>query len=141
MTTRSTSYRLDPDVKRRLAEQAQREGVSERALVERLVSEGLDVLHHPGIVYRDGRSGRRAGLAAGPDVWEVMSALRGTTGAPEQRVAALAEQFGLHPRHIRVAVDFAAAHRARIESEVDANEAAAEREQLAARQRDDLLAG
>jgi hypothetical protein len=33
---------------------------------------------HPGIVFRDGPTGRRAGLAAGPDVWEVVSALRST---------------------------------------------------------------
>jgi hypothetical protein len=140
MTTRSTSYRLDPEIKSRLEQQAAAEGISERALLERLVGEGLDILHHPGIVYRDGRTGRRAALAVGPDVWEVISALRYTTGSPEERVAALAEQFDLHPRHIRVAIDFAAAHRGMIEAEIAANDAAAERARAAARQRDDLLA-
>jgi hypothetical protein len=111
MTTPSTSYRLDPDVKRRLEQQAAGEGISARALLERLVSEGLDVLNYPGIVYREGRTGRRAALAVGPDVWEVVSALRYTTGTPEERVADLAQQFDLHPRHIRVAINFAAAHR------------------------------
>jgi hypothetical protein len=133
MATRSTSYRLDPEIKQRLEEQAAAEGISERALLERLVREGLDILHHPGIVYRDGRTGRRAALAVGPDVWEVVSALRYTMGGPEERIAALAEQFDLHPRHIRVAIDFAAMHRS-------TNDAAAERARAAAHQRDDLLA-
>jgi hypothetical protein len=47
-----------------------------RALLERLVTEGLDTLHHPGIVYRDGPTGRRAALAVGPDVWEVITLIR-----------------------------------------------------------------
>jgi hypothetical protein len=50
-------------------------------------------------------------MAVGPDIWEVVSALRYTTGTDEQRVAALAEQFGLYARHIRTAIDFAAVHR------------------------------
>src|SRR5262245_65967212 len=109
--SRATSYRLDPDVKARLARQARAEGISERALIERLLAEGLDVLHHPGIVYRDGPTGRRAALAVGPDVWEVVSALRYTRGREETRVATLAEQFDLNPRNIRTAIDFAAAPR------------------------------
>ena len=63
---RATSYRLDPEIKLRLQRQAVAEGISERALTERLISEGLDTLHHPGIVYRDGTTGRRAALAVGP---------------------------------------------------------------------------
>lgn len=54
------------------------------------MAEGLDTLHHPGIVYRDGPTGRRAALAMGPDVWEIVSALRHTKGAQERRVATLA---------------------------------------------------
>jgi hypothetical protein len=64
---RTTSYRLDADVKERLQRQAAVEGISERALLERLVREGLDAVHYPGIVYRDGPTGRRAGLAVGPE--------------------------------------------------------------------------
>jgi hypothetical protein len=105
--------------------------MNERALLERLVGEGLDILHHPGIVYRDGPTGRRAALAVGPDVWEVISALRYTTGQPEERIAALAQQFDLHPRHIRVAIDFAAKYRSVIDAEVAANDAAAERARAA----------
>lgn len=132
---------MDPQVKSRLAAQARAEGISERALLERLVSEGLDTLRYPGIVYRDGPTGRRAGLAVGADVWEVISALRSTTGTDEERVEVLAEQFNLHPRWIRTAIDFAAAYREDIEAQVAANDAAAEEVRLLCEQRARLMAG
>ncbi len=69
-----------------------------------------------------------------------MSALRDTTGDEEERVAVLAEQFDLHPRHIRAAIDFAAAHRAEIDTEVAANDAAAERVREIAARRANLMA-
>lgn len=139
--SRATSYRLDPRVKDRLSRRAAEEGISERALLERLVTEGLDTLRYPGIVYRDGPTGRRAALAVGPDVWEVASALRHTDGSPEQRVAQLAEQFDVNPRHIRLAIDFAASHRERIDGEVAANDAAAEQVRVLTEQRAALMAG
>ena len=137
---RATSYRLHSEIKERLQRQASAEGISERALLERLVAEGLDTLHHPGIVYRDGPTGRRAALAMGPDVWEIVSALRHTRGAQERRVATLAEQFGLHPRHIRTAIDFAASHREEIDAQVAANDAAAEEARRLAEGRARLMA-
>jgi hypothetical protein len=140
VASRATSYRMDPGVKARLEAQAAAEGIAERALLERLVMEGLDTLQHPGIIYRDGPTGRRAALAVGPDVWEVISALRYTSGSDEERVAVLAEQFGLHTRHIRTAIDFAAAHRVVIDEQVAANDAAADRARRLAEQRASLMA-
>jgi hypothetical protein len=137
---RATSYRFHPEIKDRLQRQASAEGISERALLERLVAEGLDTLHHPGIVYRDGPTGRRAALAMGPDVWEIVSALRHTRGAQERRVVTLAEQFGLHSRHIRTAIDFAASHREEIDAQVAANDAAAEEARRLAEGRARLMA-
>ena len=138
--SRATSYRLDPVIKARLESRARSEGISERALIERLVAEGLDTLQHPGIVYRDGPTGRRPALAVGPDVWEVVSALRHTHGSEEQRVTALAEQFALHPRHLRVAIDFAALHEEEIDAQVAANDAAATEARELAERRARLLA-
>lgn len=137
---RATSYRLHPEIKLRLQRQAAAEGLSERALLERLICEGLDTLRHSGIVYRDGPTGRRAALAMGPDVWEIASALRHTRGGQERRVATLGEQFGLHPRHIRTAIDFAASHREEIDAQVAANDAAAEEARRLAEGRARLMA-
>jgi hypothetical protein len=138
--SRVTSYRIDAVIKERLADRAQRDGITERALLERLAAEGLDTTEYPGIVYRDGPTGRRAALAVGPDVWEVAYALRYTKGSDERRVAALADQFDLKPWHIRTAIDFAAAHRDEIDARVAANDAAAERVRLLAEQRAGLMA-
>jgi hypothetical protein len=128
-----------PVLKSRLEATAARERSGEHSLIDSLVSEGLDMREHVGIVFRDGPSGRRAALAVGPDVWEVVSALRYTTGTPEQRVAALSEQFDLHPRHIRVAIDYAAAHREQIDAEVRRNDIAATEAESTARSRRALL--
>lgn len=138
--SRATSYRLDPRVKDALEAQARVEGISERALLERLIQEGLATLRHPGIVYRDGPSGRRAALAAGADVWEIVSALRYTKGREGQRIAQLAEQFGVHPTQIRVALDFAAMHREEIDARVAANDAAAEQVRILSEGRAKLMA-
>lgn len=56
---------------------------------------------HPGIVFRDGPSGRRAGTAAGPDVWAVVSLLLGLRGSFEERGAAAATQAGLTEGQVR----------------------------------------
>ncbi len=140
VTSRTTSYRLDPGIKARLEGRARADGSTERALLESLVVEGLDSRDYPGIVYRDGATGRRAALAMGPDVWEIVSALRYTAGGDERRVATLAAQFDLHPRHIRTAIDFAATHRVVIDAQVVANDAAAEAARLLAESRAGLMA-
>ncbi len=114
--------------------------MSATALLERLIVEGVDVLDHPGIVYRGPTHDRRAALAAGPDVWEVVARLRELEGSEEQRIAALTEESGLHPRQIRTAIDFAAAHREAIEARIGRNELAAGASRSAAEAREALLA-
>lgn len=140
MSSRSTSFRLSDEARRRLAERADREGVSATALLERLIVEGVDTLDHPGIVYRGPTHDRRAALAAGPDVWEVVARLRELKGSEEKRIATLAEESEVHPRQIRTAIDFAAEHREQIESRIRRNEEAAAGSRRAAAEREALLA-
>ena len=64
------SVRLSDDVLRRLSDLATRTGSSVSSTMERLLDEALRREAHPGITFRDGPSGRRAGLVAGPDVDE-----------------------------------------------------------------------
>ena len=140
MARTTTSLRLTDDLRRRLAEAAEAEGTTATALIERFISEGLATAAHPGVMFRPGPSGRRAALAGGPDIWEIASALRHTKGAEARRIAALAKEFGLHPRQIAVALDYAAAHRAEIEDRIRANDRAlADAERIAA-ERERLLA-
>jgi len=136
----SVSYRLDPQLKEDLARRAHDEGISETSLVSRLIDEGLKTSAHPGIVYRDGPAGRRAAVGGGPDVWEVVVATRHTGRRGDARVGAAAEQLGVPEQLVRTAVSFAAAHPSEVETMIDRNEAAAERAQRAARERERFLA-
>ncbi len=138
--TVSVTYRLDEDLKRRVSAVAHAEGITETALVTRLLDEGLKVAAYPGIVYRDGPAGRRAALATGPDVWEVVNGVRHADGRGDARIADAAEQMGLPERLIRLAVNFAAAHPDEIEEQLRRNEEAAERARELAAERERLLA-
>ena len=135
----SISYRLDPQLKERLAQRADDQGVSETSLVTRLLDEGLKTSAHPGIVYRDGPARRRAAVAGGPDVWEIVVALRHTHERGDARVRAAAEQLDVAKQLVRTAVSFAAAYPDEVTEMIDRNEEAAERAEHAARERERLL--
>lgn len=139
MSARSTSFRISEEARARLAAQAAQEGVSATALLERLILEGIDALQHPGIVFRGPPHDRRAALAAGPDVWEVIARLRELEGDEEQRIAALAAESDLHPREIRLALDYAAAHPQDIQARIERNEAESAASRQVAQQRAALL--
>ncbi|MEV6276884.1 hypothetical protein [Nocardia sp. NPDC051832] len=106
----STSFRISDSASRRLVSRAVREGTSSTALLNRLIREGVDQLEHPGIVFRGPLHDRRAALAAGPEVWEVVARLMELDGPVEQRIVALARQSDLQDRKIRTAVAYAREH-------------------------------
>lgn len=108
-------------------------------LVERYTREGLVMDAHPGIVFKSGRSGRRAALAGGPDVWEIVDALRTTAGPEQDRVAAVADQLGIHPRQVTIALGYAADHPDEIEDRIAANQRALSRAEQAHQARQRLL--
>lgn len=62
---------------------------------------------HPGIVFRSGPAGRRAGLMSGPDVWEVVRAAVGDEKIREH----VAEEAGLTPAQVGVALRYYAEYR------------------------------
>lgn len=136
----SVSYRLDARLKEGLAARAAAEGTTESALVSRLLTEGLKTAAHPGVVYRGGPSGRRAGLAGGPDLWEVLLAVRHAPGREEEKIAGAADQMGVATHLVRLAVEFAAEYPDEIESRIAANEMAAERASRLAAERAQLIA-
>ena len=121
---KTTSLRLPEDLRDQLAVAAEQQDTTLTALVERYTREGLAIDAHPGIVFRSGPSGRRAGLAGGADVWEVVAALRATAGTEQARIIAVADQLGVHPRQVTIALGYAADHPEEIESRIAANERA-----------------
>jgi len=136
----STSFRISDATKARLTSRAAREGMTATALLGQLITEGIDQLDYPGIIFRGPAHDRRAALAAGPDVWEVVARLQELDGGEEQRISLLSAESDLHPRLIRIALDYAADHADEVRERIDRNQAMAERSHRTSQQREALLA-
>jgi uncharacterized protein (DUF433 family) len=115
---RQFSARLDAGVVDRLERRGLRSGLNKSRLAERYIDEGMRMEDHSGIVFREGPTGRRAGLAAGPDVWEVISALRSTGLTGETAIQATAEWSSLSVRQVREAIDYYNAYPAEIDARI-----------------------
>jgi hypothetical protein len=135
----STSFRISETARKGLASHAAQEGTSATALLDQLIVEGVEQRDYPGIVFRGPAHDRRAALAGGPDVWEVVGRLQELDGAEEQRISLLAAESGLHPRLIRLALDYAAEHPDDVLARVERNRAMADRSRAAAERREALL--
>jgi hypothetical protein len=137
---KSTSFRISDTARSRLAERAAQDGVTATALLDQLITEGVEQLDYPGVVFRGPAHDRRAALAAGPDVWEIVSRLQELDGTEEQRITVLSQESDLHPRLIRVALDYAAEHASEIRDRISRNRDLADRSRKTAQQRQALLA-
>jgi hypothetical protein len=72
-----SSVRFEPRVFERLsAFVAAHRDLTLSSATSRLVDEALRIREHPLITFKDGPAGRRARLVGGPDVWEVIGAIR-----------------------------------------------------------------
>src|SRR6202167_2906796 len=136
----STSFRISDAARTQLATRAAREGMTATALLDQLIVEGIDQLDYPGVIFRGPAHDRRAALAAGPDVWEIIARLQDLDGTEEQRIALLIEESDVHPRLIRIALDYAADHANEISERIGRNRAMAKRSHETAQQRQALLA-
>jgi hypothetical protein len=125
--SRPTSFRLPDDLLEQLDQEADASGTSVTSLVATLLNEGINTRRFPGIIYRDGPTGRRAGLVAGPDVWEVIRTVSASKGRGEKRLRAAADAAGLPASQVRLAVDFYSAHPTEIDERIEADDREAER--------------
>ncbi|MGH3372687.1 MAG: hypothetical protein ACRDPR_22095 [Nocardioidaceae bacterium] len=136
---RPTSFRLPEALLDRLEAESRTKGVSVTGLVAVLLDEGLKVRRFPGVVYRDGPTGRRAGLVGGPDIWEVVRDLRHAPGKGVKRIEHLAAATGLSAARIRLAADFYAEFPEEVDARVAADEQAGDRVRRQHDQRERLL--
>ena len=113
----------------RLREHARQQGSAVSSLAVRLIEEGLRMQEHPAICFRDGPAGRRAALAGGPDVVDVVSALAGGDVPVERRRTRVAEMMCLRESLVDAALAYYAEHTAEIDAEIDAREEAARKHQ------------
>lgn len=136
--TQTFSARWDADVVERLARRSELAGTNKSRLAERYVDEGTRMDEHPGTVFRGGPAGRRAALAGGPDVWEVMATLKGNKARGEKAISTTAKLLDLTDLQVHTAVRYYGAYPEEIDerikrnvAEADAAEAAWHREQAA----------
>lgn len=137
--TEQFAARLAAPVVERLRGRAARSGHSQRQLAERYIDEGMRMEDHPGIVFREGPLGRRAGLAAGPDVWEIISALKQLPARGKAAIAELAELVEVDERLIQAALDYYGEFPEEIEELIQSNEQEAARAEAAWRRQQTAL--
>jgi hypothetical protein len=140
MPTRPKTFsaRWDADVIARLDRRSELAGTNKSRLAERYVDEGTRMDAHPGIVFRAGPTGRRAALVGGPDIWELMMALKQGEETGEEAVRTTAKLLGLTELQVRTGVRYYSDYPEEIDErirrnveEADAAEAAWRREQAA----------
>lgn len=136
--TQTFSARWGVDVVDRLERRSEVAGTNKSRLAERYVDEGTRMDEHPGVIFRGGPTGRRAALAGGPDIWEIMATLKGGKARGEEAISATAELLNLTDSQVRTAARYYGALTAEIDRRIALNsedadeaEAAWQREQAA----------
>ncbi|TQN42146.1 hypothetical protein FHU33_1540 [Blastococcus colisei] len=142
--TSPRSVRLSDEVLRRLNQFATGRGASVASVMERLLDEALRREAHPGITFRDGPSGRRAGLIGGPDVDEVIRTLR-TVQEDEsderEVVDRVVHASSITPGQVRAAIAYYADHPEEIDSRIATNQRTADEREASWRRQQEILSG
>ena len=136
--SRPTSLRLPDEVRTRLDDESRRIASAPSSLAVVLIDEGLKMRRFAGIVFRDGPTGRRAGLANGPDVWEIVRDLR-HHGVDGDQISAVAEETGLAVELVDLAADYYATFPDEIDDRIAADVRAAEELRELADRRERML--
>ena len=120
-------------------------GWSRSSVINLFVDEALRMAEHPGVVFRDGPTGRRAVLMGGPDVREVIRAVRSArAGEPELDadaiVALVSANTGVPARLAETAIRYWSAYPDEIDLWIEETETFEERALRSWERRQDLLA-
>ncbi len=110
------SIRLPDETLEQLEATAEARGETRSALTQRYIDEGLRMDRHPGIVFRTGPAGHRPALAGGPDVWEVVQAVRNVEPRGDKAIAEAASWLGLAATQVRIAMEYYADYPAEIDA-------------------------
>lgn len=118
------SFRLPPELIKRIAEGAAEYGTTATALVTSILDEGIKMRRFPYIEYRPGPAGRRAALTDGPDVWEIVGRIQELDGTEGERIATLLDETALTEEQVRRALAFYAAYPDEVDARLDLEEQA-----------------
>jgi len=123
MATAPFSARLDSELVTRLKRLSAQEGLTASQLAERFIEEGVRSAELPGIVFRPGPTGRRAGLHGGPDMWEIVRDVHHARAAhARDPIGTVVGSTDLSEEQVRLAL----AYYRRFPDDVDRRMAAAE---------------
>jgi hypothetical protein len=114
----NVSVRLDDSLAERLRLRARAAGETLSDRLRRYAEEGARREEHPLVVFRDGPTGRRAGLLGGPDVWEVVMWVEDLAAEPDS-VAALVEDSTVSRSQVDAAMRYRAAYPDEIVARID----------------------
>ncbi len=121
------SARMSDAVLDRLERLSERLGQPRSRVAEQLIDEGIRLREFPGIVFRSGPTGRRAALADGPDVWEIVRGLKQARSGKGDPVELLMASSDLREEQIRLAADYYSVYPDEIDARIREDEEAATR--------------
>jgi hypothetical protein len=138
--TTPLSIRFDDRLLARLRRRASTTTATTSALAQRLIDEGLRMADHPGVVFKDGPSGRRAALAYGPDVWEIIKFVREVDERGAAALDAAGDALALDSGLVSTAVSYYGDYPEEIDAEIADADEASEKAELAWRTQRRLIA-
>lgn len=121
MASTPFSLRMPERLLAHLRRHAEMRGEPPSRAAVRLIDEGLAIEAYPGIFFQDGPAGRRPTLASGPDVWQVIDAVK-SFGTGEEAIAEAAEWLSLGHWQVRTAIRYYADHREEIDTWIRRND-------------------
>ena len=105
----NVSVRLDDALAESLRLRARAAGETLSDRLRRYAEEGTRREEHPLITFRDGPTGRRAGLLGGPDVWEIAMWVEDLAAEPDP-IATLVGEMGFTQPQIDAALRYRASY-------------------------------
>lgn len=114
----NVSLRLEDNLAQRLRLRSRAAGETLSDRLRRYIEEGVRRDEHPLITFRDGPTGRRAGLVGGPDVWEVVMWVAELSGESDP-MAVLVEESMLTRSQVDAALRYRAAYADEIDARID----------------------
>ena len=114
----NVSVRLEDGLAERLRIRARAAGETLSDRLRRYADEGARRDEHPLVTFRDGPTGRRAGLIGGPDVWEVLLWLEDLSGEPDV-VGALLGESDLTRAQVEAAVRYGSVYPDEIQARIE----------------------
>jgi hypothetical protein len=114
----NVSVRLDDRLAERLRLRSRAAGESLSDRLRRYAEEGARRDEHPMITFRDGPTGRRAGLLGGPDVWEVAMWIDDLGNDTDPAAELAADGIVARP-HIDAALAYRSAYPDEIQARID----------------------